>query len=126
MKEITLGLCRGRHEMPVSEYIFDADITNPHDYTGMYHHACMVIKAAADAAGSEVCYDAGVPAFMTDSLDVTCGSRREKLVIYATGLTAALLSAINAGYSLWFNHIETRHYDRETGEYRSQAMFRPV
>ena len=35
MKTVRVGLCEGRHEMPVSEYIFPAEL-DPKDINGMY------------------------------------------------------------------------------------------
>lgn len=64
MKTI-LGLCKGRHEMPVDKYIFEENITDPTD-------VCSLEKQAA-----EVLPQSG------------------SVIICVTGLTVALIAALN-------------------------------
>lgn len=62
MAKYTFGLCRGRHEVPVEDFIFD-EISDPTDFEGM-----------ASVANDKI------PADTTE------------LVVYVTGLTPAMLA----------------------------------
>lgn len=114
VKEIIFGLCEGRHNMPVKNYIFGTEIEDVHDYNGMMETARNVIESHC-----------GKPIILNHGGSMSI-FRNERLVIYATGLTSALLSAINAGYSLGFSDIVVMHYNRETGECNRQQMFVPM
>lgn len=91
-----VGLCKGRHEIPeVDNYIFPETV-NPLDVEGLEKQAGEYFNRLAKGSG-------GV------SVD-----------LYVTGLTVALVAAINAA---WGN-IDLRlfHYDRDSGTYYPQRV----
>lgn len=81
MKKV-LGLCKGRHEMPVSSFIFDGAIEDPTDLKWL---AATVSNSLSD----------------TTELD-----------LYVTGLTVALVAVINYcckyGIELTLYHFDTK------------------
>lgn len=115
MKEKIVGLVRGRHAMPVDEYIFDG-VEDPMDFDGIYRqvdawvsdHMCVGIKS-------------GVPINAAGYTDVDLYKADSKLVVYVTGLSSALAAVISA---CAYNgvQLELMHYDTSSGEYRRQCV----
>ena len=90
----TYGVCRGRHEMPVDDYIFE-EITEPMNFImGLYATAAK--KIPQDAT---------------------------RVAIYVTGLTQATL-AITAVCATRNIELWAYHYDKETGEYKPQRVLK--
>lgn len=95
MRNINVALCFGRHEMP----------------------ECVTHAILADC---------GIP-YVTiqneDGEDMrTFDCDNVHLTIYVTGLSVALIAAINAAHFGGIRHITLMHYDRETGEYYAQEV----
>ena len=90
-----IGLVRGRHELPVKEYIFEEDIKDVRDMEAMYKVASEKLK----------------------SLD-----KKEIVEVYVTGLTVALTTVIRYCYNNNLNLI-LWHYDREKEDYYAQVLF---
>lgn len=90
------ALCRGRHEMPCDEAIFDT-IEDPTDTMGLYRIACDVVEGVSDSHGG--------------------------MVVYVTGLTVALVAVINACRDKKVNLL-LKHFDRNTGDYYDQWVGR--
>ena len=113
---ITVGLIKGRHDLPVSDYIWD-EIPDVTDYKAMDRHVISWIgthvgisrriSMAVNAAG----YDDGL---------VFEGDRY--LVVYVTGLTACTASLIKM-CALNGISLTLMHFDRESGAYKPQAIF---
>tara|TARA_B100000073_G_scaffold336332_1_gene331002 strand:- start:355 stop:690 length:336 start_codon:yes stop_codon:yes gene_type:complete len=100
---IEVGLCAGRHEMPVKDFIWQK-IDDPMDFQGLENHAKEWLK----------------------SQDL---SDQPTVKVYVTGLTVALTSFLNA----WEQVVGTMdfegmrrpylwllHYDRNTDTYQEQ------
>ena len=102
MREIEVGLIRGRHEMPVDKYIFENPIEDVHDYAGM---ACEVID------------------YIFNNVEK---NELTKLNIYVTGLTAAALAVFHVCFDPnvrgWNIRLNAKHYDVESGCYRTQPL----
>ena len=95
--ERNFGLCEGRHEIAgVTEYIFGNTISDPTDTAGLE-------KEAFDF-------------FMDNGVKST-----ESINIYVTGLTVALIAAINAAKEIGAS-VTLYHFDRETGNYFEQSV----
>lgn len=90
---ISVGLCAGRHDLPVTEYIF-AEILDPMDFAGMQ-------KTAYEF--------------------VTSNCIGKELVVYATGLTAALCAVISM-CEAHYVPLTVMHYDRDEGNYKPQRV----
>lgn len=118
MKELTiiLGLCKGRHEMPVEDYIFEQEI-NPTDVSGITDVAYSKLRELYPECRV-------VTTCMPNQADYTDVPvyKRGHLDLYATGLTVALIAVINVCKSLGID-VVLYHYDRESGEYYPQHVW---
>lgn len=111
MKEIAVDLVKGRHEMPVAEYIFDGDV-NPVDFNLIEEKVVAWINTLDAFKTEDV--DFMFPMYpMTESIHVK---------LYVTGLSSALVSVIKWCAKCHIN-LDLMHYDKETGEYKSQSIF---
>lgn len=90
---ISVGLCAGRHDLPVTEYIFH-NILDPMDFEGMRRTA----------------YE-----FVTNH----CSEK--ELIVYATGLTAALCAVVSMCQA-YYVPLTVMHYDRDEGNYKPQRV----
>ena len=121
-KELFLSLCEGRHEIPqaVDGSIFPAEIQNVADTAVLESRAFSGIWRAAYCR-----YKSGESGYLynPDGADLyelaLCPGLRINL--YVTGLTVALVAALNAcraerlTVTLW-------HFNRDTGEYYPQEV----
>lgn len=91
-----IGLCEGRHPLPVNEYVFGSVIEDPTDVDGLEEVAEEFFKN-----------------LIPDCL----------LELYVTGLSVALIAAINAA-SIYINikNIVLMHYDSKTNTYYPQFL----
>ena len=118
MKKIELGLIKGRHEMPVSDYIFEEikDVTNTAWIELLAIEKLLklfpeVSKSSEDPASY----------VLQDYADVGYFNYRGELVLYVTGLTVALIAVINACTTLGIR-VEVMHFNSETQSYFSQKI----
>ena len=102
--QITVGLCGpGRHEMPVSEFIFPPVVEHPLDF-----------EANFDLAST----------FLQNVMD----DKPINFVLYITGLTPVLTTFLNAwelrnepaGFRL-YDKLTLMHFDRDSGSYKPQV-----
>lgn len=130
MNTITVGLIKGRHEMPVTEYIFDNGIENVHDYVAMRSHIKdFLIQAVGLTQTKSVPINGYVnlqdidDGYTTESdyqSEVWTG--KQKLVVYVTGLTSVTAELIRT-CALNGVKLTLMHYDNATGEYVPQYIF---
>lgn len=125
--QVTLGLCAGRHSFPecVTGYVFPETlpaglVTNP---DGLEDYASSRISEACAPFcqlqyTGRTCYDYDHYGEDETVLDVS----NVHIVLYASGLTVALLAAINACRVGGVGRITVMHYDRETGTYYPQEV----
>ena len=115
MKEIKVGLINGRHNMPVNEYIFDK-IEDVLDFQKMNQTIYSFLESRVGI--SEVT-STGIN--QIDYSDVACLRGNKKLIVYCTGLTAAVAQLIKLcmlnGISL-----SLMHYDKDTDDYVEQQI----
>lgn len=88
------GLCEGRHPMPVEAYIFPNSIADPTDTAGLEEEA-RVSLADID--------------------------EKIHLFIYVSGLTVALISALNVCREKNIS-VTLMHYDTKSNNYYAQAV----
>ena len=102
MKKLEVGLCQGRHEMPVTDFVFMNEV-NPLDVRGL--------ESKAEAS-------------LLRLLGLAADESREQAVhveIYVSGLTVALVAAMNVCMAYrWL--LTLWHYNRETGTYFPQDV----
>lgn len=87
----TFGLCSSRHEMPVDKFLFPEEL-DPTNFKAMANMAFDAIPKDAD-----------------------------RLEVYITGLTAAILAVVDVCERRKIDLI-AYHYNRETGEYLPQTV----
>lgn len=87
------GLVRGRHAMPVSEYVFD-------EIEDMFNFGKLEMLAF-------------------NSLVKTS----DTLVLYVTGLTVATVAVLNMAKKLGYKDVVLKHYNRDNGLYASQWVY---
>lgn len=96
-KTIKVGLIKGRHELPVEEFIFEGDLAFPLDYAALAQHAEKVMTGMSKEHDSQ------------------------DFVVYVTGLTPVTLAvaqvAMVRGYTITF-----MHFDRDAGGYTPQPF----
>ena len=105
--ENAVGLCAGRHNLPVKGYIYE-DVRDVHDFDEIQRIADNFVR---DNGGiREITDDYGETVIVGKSLDV--------VVTGLTALTAAVMAACawyGVSLTLW-------HFDRESGEYVPQTF----
>lgn len=115
MEEIRVGLIKGRHEMPISEYIFD-EIEDVLDFQKMNQ---TIYSFLENRIGISIVTSIGIN--QIDFSDVECLRGNKKLIVYCTGLTAAVAQLIKLcmlnGVSL-----SLMHYNRDNDNYVEQQI----
>ena len=95
MKNLNVGLVKGRHEIPaVSEYIFES-INDVLDFEAL---------------------EQGAAEFFKDNKD-------SHVTVYVTGLTAATIAVIKASKVMTEGSLSFAHYNRDTETYLVQDGF---
>lgn len=122
--KILVGTCEGRHEMPVSEFIFSQEV-NPLAVESLELTATERLEVMAKEAGAEKGI-LNVPASYAvysypEDVDVCESVYDAEIRIYATGLTVAVIAAIKAAVRL-FKKVVVLHFNRESGEYYEQKV----
>lgn len=116
MVTIKVGLIRGRHEMPVDEYILD-EVEDVFDFKLIGHLINLFLE---NRVGIKV---KNVPCInQCDYTDVNSFCGENKLVIYVTGLTAATAALVEKCARNGVD-LTLMHYNAETGEYVPQKLF---
>lgn len=96
MTTFTFGLCAGRHDLPVSDFIFaDNDISFPINPTALLDTAAIKLR------------------------DLNYG---DKLVVYVTGLTPALVAVIKY-CSINGIKLTLKHFDRDSNSFIDDIVF---
>jgi len=93
MKNLSMELCKARHETPATDGAIFGNEVDPTDTTGL-----------------EKC-----------ALERLSELQAEKLDLYVTGLTVALIAVLNAARELGIE-VTLWHFDRETGGYYKQEV----
>lgn len=115
---LTVGLIKGRHPLPVDEYIFDYAIEDVHDYKAIHDH---ILAFLQEKVGMRQAIGQGI--IQNDYTDVTIYRRgAKKLVVYVTGLTPVTAELIAAcAYNGVF--LTLMNYNIITEEYVAQEIF---
>ena len=108
MKKLKAGLYQGRHEMPVTDFVFMNEV-NPLDVRGLESKAeaslLRLLGLAADESGS------------------SAGAVHAE--IFVSGLTTALIAALNVCMARRWE-VTLRHFDRASGTYfRQEVNYKP-
>lgn len=116
-KRIEVGLIKGRHPLPVKNYIFDEEIENVFDEEFLSKTIKNFLnKNIKIEKKYELCLA------QADYTDIERYVSKERLVVYVTGLTIVTAELIKMcayeGVSL-----SLMNYDRETDSYVEQFIF---
>lgn len=114
---LTIGLIKGRHEMPVSQYIFEDAIKDVHDYNAINSH---IHDFLVKEVGLCTTYGSGIN--QDDYTDVQVWRGSKDLVVYVTGLTCVTAELIKA-CALNGVHLTLMNFDSVSGEYKAQRIF---
>ena len=116
-KVISVGLCKARHGMPVSECVFPNTIENPADYNFM-HKTC--VEWVSKHCDVHIHWDTAMPINGADQ--GSCYESDVRVNLYVTGLTAATAAFIKV-CAMNGVGLSLMHYDPNTGAYNEQYMF---
>lgn len=114
---VVCGLIKGRHEMPVEQYIFDTAIDDVMDFNTISLHIRTFI---ADKVGITTGIGTGLNQY--DYTDVQVVHGNHGLVVYVTGLTAVTAELIRV-CAMNGIHLTLMHYNTATGCYVEQPIF---
>jgi hypothetical protein len=115
MMEKTMGLVKGRHEMPVDDFIFGG-LLDPTDIEGLEEIACdRLSELFTDVFVSVTSLPnqanfTNVPVY-----------KRGRLNLYVTEFTAALVAVLNADRCLGID-VTLYHFNFITGDYNTQEV----
>jgi hypothetical protein len=102
MKQV-LGLVKGRHDLPVADYIFN-HVKDVLSFDKLQKEAYQKLEK------------------LMKNLE-----ENDKIVIYVTGLTAATIAVVNAWLQFRIQPgLVFCHYDRENGNWKEQEVEKPV
>jgi hypothetical protein len=114
---VVVGLCAGRHDMPVSDFIFP-QVVDPTDFRAMSR----TVDAFLDTrVGSHISHRPRYNAVSIDDNDDEFWEGNRPLVVYVTGLTACV-AAVISGCVYWGIDLTLMHYDRASGSYLPQVV----
>lgn len=114
---IKVGLCEGRHPLPVEGYIFPQEVASPLDFNS---HKKVVEQWIVNNLNLKVVTKTITTIDGLDAVIYTYDANK-RVNLYVTGLTPCLTSAMqvfkqyNVPLTLW-------HFDRGTGTYVPQTI----
>lgn len=115
MEQITIGLIKGRHVIPVDEYIFDK-VETVHDYKGIRNH---IEDFLVNRVGISRTYGIGVNQDDYTDVQLFCG--KAELVVYVTGLTPVTVELVASCMRNGI-HLTLMNYDTASGNYIPQPV----
>ena len=113
---VIVGLCAGRHDMPVGEFIFSTEV-DPTDFRAMSR----TVDAFLDARVGTHLSNYGTRFNDNEYADIEVTTGDRPLVVYVTGLTACVAAVIR-GCVYRGIELTLMHYDRTTGGYLPQVV----
>lgn len=117
--QVRLGLCAGRHEMPVNAYIFER-IDDPMNFYAMECAASERIWLLLESAGMpRIQTIVGIHGSMDSETRYVFDC---EVLIYVTGLSSALIAALNALKSMGVRDVSLMHFDKEADCYKEQFI----
>ena len=115
--EKVVGLIKGRHDLPVDDYIIDYDIVDPYEEYGKIKET--INDFLVDTVGITTKHGCAINQASCE--DVTCYSGKKELVVYITGLTIATSELVKQ-CMLNGVHLTLMHYNAKNGEYFEQVI----
>ena len=116
--KIIVGMIEGRHNMPVTEYIFkEGEIKDVHDYDFI---AKQITKFVKEKVGIHCTYGIGLN--QLDSSDVKIFEGEKILIVYVTGLTPVTAELIRI-CALYGVRLTLMNFDTSISAYKEQVIF---
>ena len=115
LPENAVGLCAGRHDIPVTEYIFD-QVEDVLDFTSLQKQALEFVGKHCNLRNT---WGTGVNQVDYSDVQINRGDHLDVVVTGLTACTTALMYACacnGVNLTLW-------HYDRATGDYAPQQFY---
>ena len=114
---LTVGLIKGRHPLPVDEYIFDEAIADVHNYKAISDFIYEFIK---NKVGVGTCTGQALDSNDYTDIQLFCGMK--KLEVYVTGLTPVTVELVKC---CAYNGITLTlmNFDTATNSYKAQKVF---
>ena len=109
-----VGLCAGRHDIPVEKYIF-TDVHDVLDFSALNHTAELFVRENCD-----VRIEYGTGPAQVDGTDVAC-CKGNALDVVVTGLTTCT-TAVMWACACYGIPLTLWHYDRENETYVPQRF----
>ncbi len=114
---LKLGLISGRHDLPVEDYVFN-EIGDVTAVDTLEEEAYQKLKGLCGQP-----HDGHVaPAAYREHADARFVNNGTPVVVYATGLSVALLAVINAARALGVHDLTVMHYDASEKKYYRQKI----
>ena len=107
-----IGLIKGRHEMPVEEYIFES-VENVFDFDAIRRHIEEYVVSNCDIKVVNGC-----PVNGFGDTDIYKG---DNLCVYITGLTCVSIALVEVCAKCGVN-LTLMHFDMQSGEYKPQTI----
>lgn len=117
-KEIKAGLIRGRHPLPVDEYIFDSAIEDVHDYHKIEEHILNFVNAKVGVHTTN--FGRSVNEAQVEDACVWEGDKR--LTVYVTGLTPVTAGLIKV-CMMYGVRLTLMHYNTACDDYKPQVIW---
>lgn len=118
MENIIAGLIRGRHDLPVEQYIFEGKLWDVHDYGSIRAHVEDWIAENVGIVRKDFC----IALNQADDCDTPCFVGEKSLTVYVTGLTPVTAEVIRC-CAINGVKLTLMHYNTSTGEYEKQYIF---
>src|SRR5690554_3689884 len=112
MKEIRIGICKGRHPLPVDYYVFPQEV-NPLEVEQLEEISNKRLIEIAIQEKAKIENATVVLSNQVDYHDITVAVYNATVAIYATGLTVAVLAVVKAAKHL-YKKVVVMHYDRDS------------
>lgn len=115
---VTVGLIKGRHEMPVNDYIFENAIKDVHNYDTIRNHIMTFIETEVGIYTTT--YYQAINQIDYAETEILIGKRN--LVVYVTGLTCVTAELIKC-CALNGIHLTLMNFDSVNNGYKAQHIF---
>ena len=113
-----VGLIKGRHDLPVEDYIINYNIIDPYEEYEKIKES--INNFLIEKIG--IAIKNGCAINQASYSDVPCYQGSEALVVYVTGLTI-VTSELVKQCMLNGVRLTLMHYNAKTGEYFAQAIY---
>lgn len=114
--EYYIGLVKGRHEIPVTEYFFDGELSSPLDFQTIEK---IVWEKVEEIAKPHIEFGLAINQASTGGVAIYMSDIH--LYVYVTGLTSVVAEVISACAHKGVK-LTLMHYDRDSGNYLHQRI----